>query len=276
MPGPVVRISPREVHFDDVDMIETLYPLSGRKINKPVDVGKRTGSVHSPTPRLTRTWRIMLTPNTAPDSLVTTVDHDDHRRRRNAMSAFFSNNSIRRLEPIMHERLRTLLRRIREHEDKPMVMHPVFRACTNDVITSYAFGTCFNLLEEPTFGLPYFDSCDVLFRLEHVFGHFFWLADLVHNAPLWLVPLLIPGLRLLVDKQQWWINRVREIRDHPDREAKSKSTIFEGIIGGRLAPKDLTDKRLVAEAQLVIFAGEGTTGKPIPRNPTPRGPFFDK
>jgi len=176
------------------------------------------------------------------------------------MSAFFSNNSIRRLEPIMHERLRTLLGRLRQHGSHPMVMHPVFRACTNDVITTYAFGTCFNLLDEPTFGLPYFDSCDVLFRLEHVFGHFFWLADLVHKAPLWLVPWLIPGMRLLVEKQRWWIDRVREIRDHPDREARSKSTIFEGVISGRLVEKDLTDKRLVAEAQLVIFAGEGTTG----------------
>lgn len=177
------------------------------------------------------------------------------------MSSFFSSNSIRRLEPIIHERLRTLLRRIREHGDnKPMVMHPVFRACANDVITTYAFGTCFNFLEEPTFGLAYFDSCDLMFRLNIVFGHFFWLADLVHNTPLWLVPYIIPGMRLLVEKQQWWIERVREIRDHPDREAKSKSTIFEGIISRLAAPHDLTDKRLVAEAQLVIFAGEGTTG----------------
>lgn len=42
--GPVVRISPREVHFDDADMIDTLYPLSGKKINKPIDYGKRSGS----------------------------------------------------------------------------------------------------------------------------------------------------------------------------------------------------------------------------------------
>ncbi|KAM7191813.1 cytochrome P450 [Rhypophila sp. PSN 637] len=237
--GPVVRISPREVHFDDVDMISILYPLSGRKTNKPIDIGKRTGT---------------------PDSLVATVDHDDHRRRRNAMSAFFSNNSIRRLEPIMQERLRMLLIRIRDHgDDKPMVMHPVFRACTNDVITTYAFGSCFNLLEEPTFGEPYFKSCDTLFRLEHVFGSFFWLADLFHRMPLWLVPWLVPEMRLLVEKQQWWIDRVREIRDHPDREARSNSTIFEGVITGRLVDRDLTDKRLVAEAQLLIFAGEGTT-----------------
>ncbi|KAM7203059.1 P-loop containing nucleoside triphosphate hydrolase protein [Rhypophila sp. PSN 637] len=237
--GPVVRISPREVHFDDVDMISILYPLSGRKTNKPIDIGKRTGT---------------------PDSLVSTVNHDDHRRRRNAMSAFFSNNSIRCLEPIMHECLRKLLIRIHDHgNDKPMVMHPVFRACTNDVITTYAIGSCFNLLEEPTFGEPYFKSCDTLFRLEHVFGSFFWLADLFHHMPLWLVPWLVPEMRLLVEKQQWWIDRVREIRDHPDREARSKSTIFEGVITGRLVDKDLTDKRLVAEAQLLIFAGEGTT-----------------
>ncbi len=71
----------------------------------------------------------------------------------------------------------------------------------------------------------------------------------------------VSNLRELVEKQAWWIDRVREIRDAPNAEAKAKSTIFEGILNSGLPKEDLSDKRLSAEAQLIIFAGEGTTGK---------------
>ena len=57
---------------------------------------------------------------------------------------------------------------------------------------------------------------------------------------------------------KWWIDRVREIRSSPNPE-RIKSTIFEGILNSNLPAADKTDGRLASEAQLVIFAGEGTT-----------------
>lgn len=42
--GPIVRINPDEVHLDDPEILDVIFPGAGRRTNKPPVVGKRTGS----------------------------------------------------------------------------------------------------------------------------------------------------------------------------------------------------------------------------------------
>lgn len=192
--------------------------------------------------------------------MVTTMDHDVHRRRRNAVSAFFSNNSIRSMEPVLQKYISLLMRRLSEQRSEvPVKLHDLFRALTNDFITTYAFGQSLGLLDETDFGRSYYESSDVFFRMSHLFGHFFWLADFVYGLPLWMAPMMFPSLTELAKKQQQWMDMVHEIRASPSM-SKAHGTIFEGIMNQGLPAEDLTSKRLLAEAQLIVFAGEGTTG----------------
>ncbi|RYP39080.1 hypothetical protein DL767_002343 [Monosporascus sp. MG133] len=220
--GPIVRINPDEVHLDDPEIIDSIFP--------------------------------------APNSMVATIDHDMHRRRRNAVNALFSTASIRRLEPIMKDHIAKMLLRIEEYGKTGEIvqLHHVFKACTSDVITMYAFGDSFRFLDQSDFGKPYFEATDMFFGLTHIFGHFTWFADLIQSLPIWAIAFFRPSLRELWSKQSWWIDRVREIRRSPNPE-RIKSTIFEAILNSSLPDEDKTDARLAAEAQLVVFAGEGTT-----------------
>ena len=43
-PGPIVRINPHEVHFNDPEFIDPLYPGPARKTDKYMFTGRRTGS----------------------------------------------------------------------------------------------------------------------------------------------------------------------------------------------------------------------------------------
>ncbi|POS72201.1 cytochrome P450, partial [Diaporthe helianthi] len=237
--GPVVRVTPNEVHFNDPDFIDTVYPTMGRKTDKPVWFAQRTGT---------------------PYSIVSTPDHDLHRRRRNALNSFFSVASIRRLEPIMKKYLAKLVARIEKAGSSGEViqMHHLFKACASDVITVYAFDDCFNFMDRADFGKSFFESTDVFFYLTHIFGLVPWLVQYVQNMPTWLVKTLFPSLSELRDRQDWWITKVREIRNSPNPE-RIKKTIFEGIFNSSLPPEEKTDERLASEAQLVVFAGEGTT-----------------
>jgi cytochrome P450 len=237
--GPVVRINPDEIHFNDPDFLDALYPGPGRKTGKPKFVGVRSGTPHS---------------------IVATVDHDMHRRRRNAIAPFFSGASIRRLEPIMKEYMAKILSRMEQSGKRSEVveLHRVFKACTSDLITIYAFGDSFNFIDEKEYGKSYFDAVDGFFGLTHIFGNFPWFATLVRSVPAWVFNGVFPSMREVSEKQEWWIKKVHEIRSSNDPE-RIKNTIFGGILNSSLPEEEKTDERLASEAQLVIFAGEGTT-----------------
>jgi hypothetical protein len=83
--GPIIRISPYELHVESPDFYNELYvgPGSNNKRNK-------------------YQWFTKLF--VTPDGAFGTVDHDMHRMRRAAMNPFFSKASVRRLQPLIHER----------------------------------------------------------------------------------------------------------------------------------------------------------------------------
>lgn len=92
--GPIIRISPYELHVETPDFYNELYagPGSNNKRNK-------------------YQWFAKLF--ATPDGAFGTVDHDMHRMRRAAMNPFFSKASVRRLQPLIHERVGKLLSRIK-------------------------------------------------------------------------------------------------------------------------------------------------------------------
>ncbi|KAL4946450.1 hypothetical protein BDV06DRAFT_234051 [Aspergillus oleicola] len=55
-----------------------------------------------------------------------------------------------------------------------------------------------------------------------------------------------------------WLEKVDQIRASPNPD-RIKSTIFEGILSSALPESEKTNARLAHEAQLIVFAGQGTT-----------------
>jgi hypothetical protein len=110
---------------------------------------------------------------------------------------------VRRLEPILRERLQKLLSRLEASGKRSEVLqlHHVFKAYTSDVITEYAFGESFQFVDAEDYGKPYFDATDYFFSLTHVFGHFPLYAKIMQAAPGWLVRRMSPIMVALVDKQ---------------------------------------------------------------------------
>ncbi|CAJ2514334.1 Uu.00g024530.m01.CDS01 [Anthostomella pinea] len=237
--GPIVRITPEEVHFADPEFLDALYPAGRRKTEKP-------------------SWFALLTGT--PYSIVSTTHHELHRQRRNALSSFFSAASIHRFEHIMRQHLAKLLSRLDEsaRTNSIVKIHEVFKAAASDIITMYAFDNSFDFLDMPDYGQSYFESTNNFFLLTHVCVILPWLYPLIQNSPGWLLRSLFPGLSEVRDRQTWWLDQVHSIRKSPDLQ-RVKHTIFGGILTSKLPDEEKSDARLASEAQLVVFAGEGTT-----------------
>lgn len=56
-------------------------------------------------------------------SIFSTVHHEMHRKRRSALQPYFSMANVRRLQPVVQERLGVLLKRMKEFKETDKVLN---------------------------------------------------------------------------------------------------------------------------------------------------------
>lgn len=140
--GPIVRVTPDELHVNDPTFLPELMPSGKYRRDKY--------------PRLTQLFGFSQTAGA-------TADHYLHRTRRGAMSKMFSKESVRKLEPVMRKTWKNLLARLKEFQETGEEIHllPMFGAFTNDVITEYAYGFNMNWTQAPQFNRVFFEMVSI-------------------------------------------------------------------------------------------------------------------
>ena len=116
--GPIIRINPYELHINDPSYYSVLYAssASGEKRNKWGWFTKQFGT---------------------PEAMFSTTSHEQHKQRRAAVNRLFSMASVRRLQPLLDERLEQLLNRMREAQTsgRPIPLEYALAAFTNGTPT---------------------------------------------------------------------------------------------------------------------------------------------
>ena len=130
--GPIVRISPNELHTNEPSFIDELY-AGGGKVRDKYDYATGQFGI--------------------PDSVFGAVSHNLHRMRRAALNPFFSKASVNKLEPIIFEAVNKLCRQLSTYESsgKAVDLTMAFSCLTTDIVTEYAFAKSSNFLDSPTF-----------------------------------------------------------------------------------------------------------------------------
>ncbi|KAL4780079.1 cytochrome P450 [Aspergillus varians] len=237
--GPIVRITPDEVHILDADSWETVFAKAGR-VDKYGWMSSRFGNDSS-----------VLT--TAPDSL--------HRIRRAALNPFFSRQRILGVEGIIRQKLDILIKRVEQYRDlkAPMPIHRGYMAFSEDVIMQYCFGHDYGSLHKQDWTPILHDAFVGVTRSGNTALQFPLIPKIMNALPHSWIEKLDPLYALIFRMQKDFGAQIRDLKATGPTKT-DKPTVFSDMIQGDLPAIEKADRRLQDEAQLVIGAGLTTTG----------------
>ncbi len=171
--GPIIRINPYEIHINDPEYIDEVYPGP---------------------PRRTMKWDWSAKMVQSGSASFSTLSHELHRQRRAAIAPFFSKASIRRLEPLVQSVVDKLVLRLGALQGSGtlVVLINLFSALTADIIFEYSFARSPLFMDSPDFAPEWHDAIKKMSINTHVIKQFGWLGRGMQNMPLWAVKAVFP------------------------------------------------------------------------------------
>ncbi|PQE31548.1 Trichodiene oxygenase protein [Rutstroemia sp. NJR-2017a WRK4] len=221
--GPVIRLNPDELHFNDPDYYDEIFNVTNGEAEKPY----RVANVFGPYP-----------------AAIGTQGHHLHRIRRGALNPFFSKRSVLDLVPFIQTHIDRLCARLdaASKSSEPIDLKYCFAAVTLDIMNEYCFSKDSLTTMKPDFGRKSFDDIDSFLEISLLNLHIPWAMKLMYKIP---------------DLAQ----QVEDIRSQKDL-AYTKSghrTVFHDLLESSLPGEEMTRNRLRDEAFSLVTAGSGTT-----------------
>ncbi|KAF2176548.1 cytochrome P450 [Zopfia rhizophila CBS 207.26] len=239
--GPIIRITPSELHINDPEYYDQLYARAGRR-DKYSYFSGRFGY--------------------ASDSF-STIDHDLHRLRRKPLSPMFSAKRIAEFQPVIRNKVEKLSRRIAEYQrdEHVLPLNKAWMALSTDIITEYAFAKSYDQLDSPNFRDTLHEALVAIYTTGQFALHFPIVFPILDRLPDWFVLRAQPVLQPVVGLRKDLARKVGDIRKGINEGHKDVShpTIFHELLNSDLPASEKTNARLGDEAQLIVAAGLITT-----------------
>lgn len=127
-----------------------------------------------------------------PGAMISTIDHDLHRKRRAPLAPYFSSPAVRRFDPMIRQKLELLSRRFDEYRGsgRPIILDVAFSALTTDIITQYSFGISHDFLEAEDFNPEWLMLLKGASEQSLLTKQMPWLIKTMRRIPpTWLVKL---------------------------------------------------------------------------------------
>jgi cytochrome P450 len=248
--GPVVRITPDEVHIaTNSDDYERIYHV---------------GSKYAKSPNFYNALCV-------PHSSVGTASNELHKIKRGAMNPIFSRQKVLDVESIVQDKVRKVILRLENSISNPRIgdksgvdLHHAFRAVSVDVISEFAFGSCYDFLNKDDTGADFFVVARGIGPALYAFQQFPSLQRLALKIPPWLAPLLSRPLGYVNSMQAECIRQIENVKDKMSRGRDTgRSTIFTSLLSSDDKPEGFqipTTLELKDEAYSVLVAAADTTG----------------
>ena len=252
--GPIIRISPEELHVRDPEWYDELMSTSIRPRDKSEAFAGRSGR----------------------DSIFGTVQHDHHRVRRGALAPFFSKKSISAIEPLIQSKVDLLCAALGEYapggtdesrRGKEIELGVAYMSLTLDIISHYAFGKSYGLLLLPGFSQKWKDVVENVMESFALVRNLPWLPEMLKKLPMPITKMIDTGMAFYLQMEGETRLEVAKIVQGEKKRTKqeiedpttSHKNIFEELYDSNLPPQEKTIDRLNEEGFALILAGADTS-----------------
>ncbi|OQE14875.1 hypothetical protein PENSTE_c032G03956 [Penicillium steckii] len=239
--GPIVRVTPREIHIKDSEYYDEIYAGSTRKREKDA---------------------VTVRQFDLDGSAFSAITSEVHRERRSAMSPFFSKSAISSAEDDIKKRLDQLHDHLEraQKSDRVVLLDAGFSALTSDVINKYAFGYHSGNLEHDDFNETLRDGFVALFKSAHHAYFFPILPAIIGSLPLDWLKALNPFAHALAMQKDGIRQRVKKfLTGH----SSGDGCIMEKLCSPSMPAHMLDVERLTDEGFAMAIAGTETTARSL-------------
>ncbi|KAH7309892.1 cytochrome P450 [Stachybotrys elegans] len=240
--GPIVRISPHELHINDPVYYEKLFRHDGRWDKYQWNVSAQN----------------------AEGAIVFTVDHDLHKARRMPLNSFFSKARVAKHQDMIRAKLHKMCDRIADNAQQPIDLGAVVSAFQRDVSTDFILGKDYNNLGMEDFGVGMTLFTQGGGKIWRLTKHIRWYGPLMLAMPREFL-IKYGGDENLANWLRYGISSETETRRllkaaaDPVMDDKTPRTIVHQIAESSLPPEEKVFKRVFADVATVTGASFETT-----------------
>ncbi|EMD96233.1 hypothetical protein COCC4DRAFT_19072 [Bipolaris maydis ATCC 48331] len=247
--GPIVRINPHELSIRDPDYYDELY-VSGSVRPSDRYEGFVNGVVDFE------------------GSHLATVAHELHRKRRKPLDPYFSRAGVNRLEPMVADLTEELVvKRFEEFKGtgKVVRLDHAFTAYSGDIISALCIDEPPHFTSTPDFTPSWFDLFHSGVVTLPLFMGLPWLIHLIRLIPESILAVIDPGaqnwntFRMMCYDSIKDTKREKGAQPTKDTSLLGRPTLFRHLVNSDLPASELSDERLLREAQVLIGSGTMTT-----------------
>ncbi|KAI0193125.1 cytochrome P450 [Astrocystis sublimbata] len=250
--GPIVRLSPHEVHISDTTWADKLF------------VGNAKGTRDKYLPAAAQAG--------TPMGVFGTSTHSIHRRRRAALNPLFSKSCATSVEGLVYDRVDVLMKLMDTQikRDGHADLRTVFVSFAADVVLEYCLGHSFGFLQDETSGKEWHNSVRALAKTICYTRQFNWMIAVSQMLPLPLVRAVSPSMARVVgmhiDMEAQASQAVKEYEkneknrtDLPFHRPNQRFAVFRALLQhGGLPAQEKKYNRISHEAVTLMAAGSET------------------
>ncbi|KAF2755292.1 cytochrome P450 [Pseudovirgaria hyperparasitica] len=248
--GPIIRVSPHEVHIVDLEFLDTIYSSSKARNKDP--------------------WRVKTLD--VAQSVGDSADHELHRRRRASLVPFFSKPAVSKIERVIKQKLYSLhdVFDVYKFEGRPINLCDLYFGFTQDIVKNYCFGHDEELISDMGRAKQARNQLTTFMMHSHINVHFGWINRTLRKLPAAMLKFASPGLYEFQSFAKKLFGLILLVLDEQNKTTANRSdghaipTLFHELRDSNLLPAgDKTATRLLNEAILIVTAGSESLHKSL-------------